>query len=173
MRILLNCIHVLAAFVMIVVVLLQQGKGADIGAAFGAGSSQTLFGSRGAGNFLTKMTTAFVVIFMGTSISLSYLTTPRSVLEGLDIPPATETATEPVTETPTGEAPSGFEAIPAPEGEGEKATPEGGAAAPTSEAPAAAETQPATAAPEAPPAPATPPASEPVAPPTGSDSSGS
>jgi preprotein translocase subunit SecG len=90
MRILLNCVHVLAAMVMIVVVLLQQGKGADIGAAFGAGSSQTLFGSRGAGNFLTKMTTAFVMIFMGTSIWLSYLTTPRSVIEGIEQPPATE-----------------------------------------------------------------------------------
>jgi preprotein translocase subunit SecG len=157
MRVLLNFVHVLAALVMIVVVLLQQGKGADIGAAFGAGSSQTLFGSRGAGNFLTKMTTAFVMIFMLTSISLSYLTTPRSVLDDIDQPPPAETpATEPATgETPPGEAPSGFEAIPAPEGE---KAPESGAAAET---------------PSAEPAPAPAPTPEPSPAPAGSDSSGS
>jgi preprotein translocase subunit SecG len=128
-RILINCIHVLAALVMIVVVLLQQGKGADIGAAFGAGSSQTLFGSRGAGNFLTKMTTAFVVIFMGTSISLAYLTSPRSVLDDIEVPAATAPVTEPVQEeSPPGDVPSGFEAVPAPEGE--KPAAEGGATAP-------------------------------------------
>jgi preprotein translocase subunit SecG len=159
MRILLNCIHVLAAIVMIVVVLLQQGKGADIGAAFGAGSSQTLFGSRGAGNFLTKMTTAFVMIFMLTSVTLSYLTTPRSVLEEIDPASIAEPATEPATEPGTDEAPSGFEAVPAPEGE---KAPESGATAPSSEAPAPAPTTP-------PPAP-TP---EPVPAPGAGDSSGS
>ncbi len=152
MRILLNCIHVVAALVMIVVVLLQQGKGADIGAAFGAGSSQTLFGSRGAGNFLSKMTTAFVVIFMGTSIALSYLTAPRSVLEGIEIPPSAETpATEPAEEG----VPSGFEAVPTPESG--DATPEAGATPPTSEAPATEAAPPAPASEPAPaPAPATP-----------------
>jgi preprotein translocase subunit SecG len=151
MRILLNCIHVLAALVMIVVVLLQQGKGADIGAAFGAGSSQTLFGSRGAGNFLTKLTTAFVVIFMGTSISLSYLTAPRSVLDELDLPTAEAPATEPLTdETAPGEAPSGFEAVPAPEGD--KPAAESGTPAPAAEpstAPAEAPTAPSTTDPNA------------------------
>ena len=158
MRWLLNTLHVVAALVMIIVVLLQQGKGADIGAAFGAGSSQTLFGSRGAGNFLTKMTTAFVVIFMGTSIALSYLTAPRSVLEGIDIPPAAETpATEPATDG-SGDTPSGFETVPAPEGE---KAPESGAATPANpEAPAFEEA----------PAPPTP---EPAPAPSGSDSSGS
>ena len=155
MRWLLNSLHVVAALVLIFVVLLQQGKGADIGAAFGAGSSQTLFGSRGAGNFLTKMTTAFVVIFMGTSITLSYLTTPRSVLEGIDIPPAAETpATEPATDG-SGDTPSGFETVPAPEGE---QTPE-----------SAAPTTPETPAPEATP----PPTPDPVPAPGAGDSSGS
>jgi preprotein translocase subunit SecG len=170
-RILLNCLHVVAALVMIVVVLLQQGKGADIGAAFGAGSSQTLFGSRGAGNFLTKMTTAFVVIFMGTSITLSYLAAPRSVLEGIEIPAPATPATEPVDgETGSEEVPSGFEAVPTPEGE----------SAPESSAPATPETPSPEAAPPAPTSEAPSPEAAPPAPtpapvpaPGASDSSGS
>jgi len=58
---------------LIAVVLLQRGKGAEIGAVFGSGASSTVFGSRGAGNFLTKLTTVSAVIFMLTSLSLSYL----------------------------------------------------------------------------------------------------
>ncbi|TMB16732.1 MAG: preprotein translocase subunit SecG, partial [Deltaproteobacteria bacterium] len=59
-------IHVLACLFLIVVVLLQTGKGADMGAVFGGGS-QTLFGSSGAGNFLTKLTTGTAIAFMVTS----------------------------------------------------------------------------------------------------------
>src|SRR5438132_14242441 len=64
-------IHVLACLFLIVVVLLQTGKGADMGAVFGGGS-QTLFGSGGAGNLLTKLTTGTAVAFMITSLILSY-----------------------------------------------------------------------------------------------------
>jgi preprotein translocase subunit SecG len=64
-------IHVLACIFLIVVVLLQTGKGADMGAVFGGGS-QTLFGSGGAGNFLTKLTTGTAVAFMLTSLILTY-----------------------------------------------------------------------------------------------------
>ncbi len=64
-------IHVLACFILIMVVLLQAGKGANMGAAFG-GSSQTVFGSSGAGTFLGKMTAAVAVIFMLTSLFLTY-----------------------------------------------------------------------------------------------------
>jgi len=68
--------HVLAAVFLIMVVLLQSGKGAAMGAVFGSGSSQTMFGSSGAGNFLTKLTTAAAIIFMVTSLTLaSSLTT--------------------------------------------------------------------------------------------------
>src|SRR5437016_7859363 len=63
-------IHVLACLFLIVVVLLQTGKGADMGAVFGGGS-QTLFGSSGAGNFLTKLTTATAITFMLTSLLLT------------------------------------------------------------------------------------------------------
>jgi preprotein translocase subunit SecG len=55
----------------VVVVLLQHGKGADIGAVFGGGASTTVFGSRGAGNFLTRLTTGAALLFMVTSLVLS------------------------------------------------------------------------------------------------------
>lgn len=68
-------LHVLAAVFLIALVLVQQGKGATIGAAFGSGASQTVFGSRGSGSFLLRVTISFVVIFFATSIALNYLAT--------------------------------------------------------------------------------------------------
>jgi len=73
MQTFLYVLHFLVCFVLIGVVLLQRGKGADLGASLGGGGANTIFGSRGAGNFLSKMTTAAAVIFMCTSLSLSYL----------------------------------------------------------------------------------------------------
>ena len=69
----LYALHIIVCFVLIGVVLLQRGKGADLGASLGGGSANTIFGSRGAGNFLTKITTASAITFMGTSLALSYL----------------------------------------------------------------------------------------------------
>ncbi|EKD74331.1 MAG: protein-export membrane protein SecG (preprotein translocase subunit) [uncultured bacterium] len=66
-------IHMFAAVSLIALVLVQQGKGATMGAAFGSGASQTVFGSRGAGSFLLKVTIGFVIVFFATSISLNYL----------------------------------------------------------------------------------------------------
>ena len=74
MTILLIIIHVMVSLFLIAVVLLQSGKGAEIGAAFG-GSSQTLFGSRGAASFLSKMTTGAAIAFMITSLTLAVVTT--------------------------------------------------------------------------------------------------
>lgn len=65
-------IHVVAALFLIGVVLLQTGKGADIGAVFGGGSSETVFGSSGAGTFLTRLTTGIAILFMLTSLSMTY-----------------------------------------------------------------------------------------------------
>jgi preprotein translocase subunit SecG len=65
-------LHVIACVFLIAVVLLQRGKGAQIGAVFGGGAGATLFGSRGAGNFLTKLTAGAAAVFMLTSLSLSY-----------------------------------------------------------------------------------------------------
>lgn len=66
-------LHVLSAVCLIVLVLVQQGKGATVGATFGAGASQTLFGSRGAGSFLLKITLGFVFVFFSTSIALNWM----------------------------------------------------------------------------------------------------
>lgn len=66
-------IHVLVAIVLIGLVLIQHGKGADIGAAFGAGASNTLFGSQGTGSFLFKLTGGLALTFFVTSLLLSYL----------------------------------------------------------------------------------------------------
>ncbi|MFQ5482616.1 MAG: preprotein translocase subunit SecG [Nitrospinaceae bacterium] len=74
---LLIVLHIIAALFLIMVVLLQQGKGASMGAAFGAGSSQTVFGSSGAGNLLTKLTAAAAVVFMVTSLTLATFSKTR------------------------------------------------------------------------------------------------
>ncbi|MBE0493400.1 MAG: preprotein translocase subunit SecG [Thiomicrospira sp.] len=66
-------IHILIAFVLIVLVLLQQGKGADAGASFGGGSSQSVFGSRGSANFLSRTTAVLATLFFITSLSLAYI----------------------------------------------------------------------------------------------------
>lgn len=70
-------IHVIVCFLMIGAILLQAGKGAEIGAAFG-GSSQTVFGSRGPGTFLSKVTVAAAIIFMLTSLGLAVLSKERT-----------------------------------------------------------------------------------------------
>jgi len=72
MSLLIVVIHVIVCLSLIMIVLLQTGKGADMGAAFGGGASQTLFGTTGASTFLSKATTAAAVIFMLTSLTLAY-----------------------------------------------------------------------------------------------------
>lgn len=68
-------IHVLAAVCVIALVLVQQGKGATMGASFGSGASQTVFGSRGSGSFLLKVTIGFIVLFFVTSVALNRMAT--------------------------------------------------------------------------------------------------
>jgi preprotein translocase subunit SecG len=71
MIIAITIIHVIVSVGLILVVLLQTGKGAEVGAVFG-GSSSTIFGSSGAGNFLTRLTTGMAIVFMMTSLTLGY-----------------------------------------------------------------------------------------------------
>ena len=71
MIIVITVIHVIVSIGLILVVLLQTGKGAEVGAVFG-GSSATIFGSSGAGNFLTKLTSGMAIVFMFTSLALGY-----------------------------------------------------------------------------------------------------
>ncbi len=82
MQILITVLHIVVSITLILVVLLQAGKGANMGAAFG-GSSQTVFGSTGPGSFLGKMTTVIATVFMLTSLVLSYAAVHRasSVME--------------------------------------------------------------------------------------------
>ena len=93
MQILVTILHIIVCIVLILVVLLQAGKGANMGAVFG-GSSQTIFGSSGPGTFLGKMTTAVAIIFMLTSFSLSYTASRKgsSLMEGASQPAAQKTA---------------------------------------------------------------------------------
>ncbi|WP_110707087.1 preprotein translocase subunit SecG [Salinicola sp. CR57] len=72
MQIAVLLLHVLAAIALVVLVLLQQGKGAEAGAAFGGGSSQTVFGSRGSGGFMSKLTGGLAALFFVTSLGLAY-----------------------------------------------------------------------------------------------------
>lgn len=82
-------VHLVIALAIIGLIMLQQGKGADMGASFGAGGSQTLFGSDGGGNVLTKATAWLVVLFFASSFGLALLVNQRAVVDddlGLAIP---------------------------------------------------------------------------------------
>lgn len=70
--------HVLAAILIIVFVLLQQGKGADAGAAFGGGASQTVFGGQGGGSFFGKLTALLALIFFLTSFGLAFYASEKA-----------------------------------------------------------------------------------------------
>ncbi|MCU0579056.1 MAG: preprotein translocase subunit SecG [Desulfobacterota bacterium] len=107
MTILIVSVHIIVCLGLILIVLLQTGKGASMGAAFG-GSSQTIFGSSGATTFLGKLTTGVAVVFMITSLLLAFLTGPRQKSSVMDAAPApvqapAKTAPAPA---PTGAAPA-------------------------------------------------------------------
>ncbi|MFQ5668610.1 MAG: preprotein translocase subunit SecG [Candidatus Binatia bacterium] len=102
-------IHVIACLILIGIVLLQQGKGADMGAVFG-GSSSTIFGSSGAGNFLTRLTTVVAVVFMLTSLTLTYSSARRlgsTVFDTAPLPepPPLQAPANPGARPPMGAAP--------------------------------------------------------------------
>jgi preprotein translocase subunit SecG len=78
-------IHVIISILLIGLILSQQGKGAEVGASFGSGASQTVFGSQGSGNFLTRLTAILVALFFITSLTLSYLAAHSAKLKDLDV----------------------------------------------------------------------------------------
>lgn len=134
-------LHVIGCTFLILVVLLQSGKGGGMGAAFGGGGGGAVFGGRGAGNFLTRVTTVLAVVFMATSMILSWMSSQeRSVIKSRqerqrEAPVERQLEGEAADET----APEGTDTAP----EGADAAPEGaeapaeGVNAPAGEAPPA------------------------------------
>ena len=106
-------IHIIIAATLIGLVLLQQGKGADMGAAFGAGASATVFGARGSSSFLTRTTAILATVFFITSLTLAYFAgkvdPSNSVVKSIDAAPSAVLST-PVEES---DVPSDLPAIPA------------------------------------------------------------
>ena len=92
-------VHILAALGVIGLVLLQHGKGADMGASFGSGASGSLFGVTGSSNFMSRATAVFVLIFFSTSLTLAYLSSHKtgsgSVIKTMTIPSNAATKTLP------------------------------------------------------------------------------
>ncbi|MFP4446165.1 MAG: preprotein translocase subunit SecG [Desulfosudaceae bacterium] len=89
MGILITLVHIIACILLIVIILLQTGKGAGMGAAFGSGGSQTLFGSSGGSSFMNRVTTTVAVIFMITCLSLAFISThrqPDSIMQDKPVP---------------------------------------------------------------------------------------
>ncbi len=102
---LLTIAQVLCALGVIILVLLQHGKGADMGAAFGSGASGSLFGATGAANFLSRLTAAFAFFFFVSTLGLAFLgnrkpEAPRSVMEGVTEQPARGVSDIPTTILP-------------------------------------------------------------------------
>lgn len=117
---LLLTVQMLSAIVMIGLILVQHGKGADMGAAFGSGSSGSLFGASGSANFLSRTTGVLAAMFLASTLILAYLNgvrpdTANSVLERAATPataPAQPTSTVPMPAAIPGSASSGAQAIP-------------------------------------------------------------
>ena len=109
-------VHVLCAGMIIGLVLLQRGKGAEAGTGFGAGASGTVFGARGSANFLSRATGVLATVFFITSLALAYLSTQRSAPTSLlDAPAQTAPAPQtPTTTQPPASTPAAQGATPAP-----------------------------------------------------------
>jgi len=134
MDILLHVVHVLAALALIGLVLIQHGKGADAGASFGGGGSNTVFGSSGAGNFLTRATAVFAVVFFVTSLGLAWMARQQANLEDPMLPVLEKLQQE--SEVPVLDEPAPTSDVPVieettsdvPQADVESAAPEGEAA---------------------------------------------
>ena len=96
-------VHVLVSLGLIGLIMIQQGKGAEAGASFGGGASQTVFGSQGSGNFLTKTTKYLAIIFFVTSISLAVIAKQRAEVSSQELLP-TSSLVESVVDSSEAEA---------------------------------------------------------------------
>ncbi|HXV10633.1 MAG TPA: preprotein translocase subunit SecG [Burkholderiales bacterium] len=117
METLVLVVHVLTALGIVGLVLLQHGKGADVGAAFGSGASGSLFGASGSANFLSRATAVLAVVFFLTSLGLTYFGTRKSEHKGVmatkPVPAQTLPGQIPAPSAPAPDAPAGLQA-PAP-----------------------------------------------------------
>jgi preprotein translocase subunit SecG len=111
MQTLVLVLHIVAAMGIVVLVLLQHGKGADMGAAFGSGSAGSLFGSAGAANFLSRTTAILAAVFFATSLGLTYFSTPvksGGVTQSLEAPASSPAApVKPAAPATSAPAPAG------------------------------------------------------------------
>ena len=115
METLVLVLHVLAALALVGLVLLQHGKGADVGAAFGSGASGSVFGASGSANFLSRTTAILAVIFFVTSLGLTFFSTRKTEREGvMSTQPAAPAQSLPAQIPPT--VPAG-QAAPSPAGQ--------------------------------------------------------
>ena len=116
METLIIVVHVLIALAIIGLIMIQQGKGADMGASFGGGASQTLFGSRGSGNALTRATAIFATLFFATSFALAVLAKNKSDCAGeigIPLQAAAEVPAEIPAEVPGDAAAKAVDDVPA------------------------------------------------------------
>jgi preprotein translocase subunit SecG len=120
LTILITIVHVIVALILILVVLLQTGKRADLAGAFGGGGSQTAFGTRGAATLLSKVTTTAAVLFMLTSLGLSLVATQPGGQSGTVLPDEASDSGVPTYEAPPISQPES----PAPATQSEQPAPE-------------------------------------------------
>jgi preprotein translocase subunit SecG len=110
MELVVLILHIFAAVVIIGLVLIQHGKGADVGAAFGSGSSGSIFGSSGSANFLSRATAVVATLFFLTSMGLTYFSARKSDHEGVmanqPASPADALQGQPVVPAPVSPAPA-------------------------------------------------------------------
>ncbi len=103
-------LHIVAAIAIVVLVLVQHGKGADMGAAFGSGSAGSLFGSAGASNFLSRATGILAAVFFATSLGLTYFSMAPvksgGVTSGIEVPKADAKDAKPAADSPAPAAPA-------------------------------------------------------------------
>jgi len=122
MNTLLLVLHILVCVALIGIVLIQGGKGAEMGATFGAGASQTIFGASGGQSFIAKMTTSAAIIFMLTSLALaifwgqpgsdSIMPSQVAPVQSAPAMPATEAPAQTAPATPASDAPAPVQAAP-------------------------------------------------------------
>lgn len=124
LTILLTILHISACLFLILVVLLQQGRGGGLGSAFGGATTQQVFGGRGAGNLLTRLTSLFAAVFMCTSVGLAYLASAGDI-KLRAIPTRSSVNTTQTTALPLPSAPLGPPAAPS---DGAPAAPAGSGA---------------------------------------------